>query len=178
MLCSIANGCTGPIIWLGANSYIGGCASEANKGEYMGIFSGFILAACVLESIVAATVIPLFGQSTFYRVCLGLAVLACRMILTASEVTKYRTSSSDESKLDKAIKTVKLCLSRRMIPLIPYLFLMDIQLAFYNAFDFRIVLRTTSRVSTDKQNSITAIMYGIEAIMTILASLAIGSYLM
>ena len=174
IVCSMINGFAGPILWLCANSYIGTCASEANKGKYMGIFSGFVFAAGVIGSLIGASVIKLFGQSAFYKVCLGFCVLASLMVLIAPDVEKDGESSSTESTSEKAKKMLRLAMSKRMLPIIPYLFLMGVQLAFYNVFEFKIVLATTPGMAEKDQNSITATMYCVEGVTTIIASLGAG----
>ena len=172
IVCCAINGFTGPILWLNATSYIDKCASEANKGKYMGIFIGFPFAASVTGSIIGAYVIDLFGQTAFFQVCLGFGVTASMMVLIAPNLVK--TDSPYETTAEKAKKMARLAKSERMLPIIPYIFLLGLVLAFYNVFEFKIVLAATPGMSKAKQNAITATMYGLEGVVTIVTSLGAG----
>ena len=173
--CSFINGATEPILWLSANAYVTGCTNETNKGRYIGIFWSFVSAACVIASLLTALCIKFLGQFQFFVGALGFTCLASIMFALAPNVSKYTKEKSGDTVLNQLKRIGKLATSKKMIPFLPYMVLVGLLLAIYNAFEYEIIVKIIPDFSDEEQNYITSLILSVEGAVTIVASYVVGA---
>ncbi|RZJ99708.1 MAG: MFS transporter, partial [Flavobacterium sp.] len=175
ILCAIINGFFSGILWISVNRYITACSNRANEGRFMGIFSALFSCSNVTGSLVAAYVIKHFGQFHFYLTACAISCLAMVMVYFAPEVHRYdKEHSEQESFREKSLKVIKLSYSPRMRTFLLFLVFVGIVCAVSAGFEYKIILSTIPNMSKEDQNAVTALVFVVQGLVTIIFSYVVG----
>lgn len=74
MVCASLTGFGGAILWVAQGKYLSMCANPTNKGLFTSIFWAFQISSLVVGNLMAAFVIVLIKESTFFMILLGLCI--------------------------------------------------------------------------------------------------------
>jgi hypothetical protein len=59
------------LLFVGSMTYVNACANESNKGLYNAILFGGYTGTFILGNLIAAYVIPLMSQQSYFLITLG-----------------------------------------------------------------------------------------------------------
>jgi len=173
---NIINGISAAILWIAVYRYIAKCSNDNNIGKYMGLFSALVNGSDILGSLTAAWVVKAFGQYNFFVFSFGLAVVSILMLFLAPQAPKPISPDPDsqDTLKERTLKIVKLCFDERMRVLVPFLLYAGIMTAAVSGFEYRIILSTIPNKSEEVQNSITALVFTVQGVFTILLAYITG----
>jgi len=175
ILCAIINGFFSGILWISVNRYITACSNKTNEGRFMGVFFALLNCSNVTGNLVAAFILKHFGQFHFYLTACAISCLAMIMMYFAPEVSRYDEKESEHQHFkEKFWKIIKLSYSPRMRTFLLFLAFVGIIFAISAGFEYKIVLHAIPDMSKEDQNAITALVFVIQGLVTIVFSYIVG----